>query len=164
MLISSIEAERITQYMDVTAITQEADLLFLFGTMLPEPAYLAIDAFRLNRVKYVVLTGGANRHTGINEADAHLQILLSNGIPQERIIVENESRNTRENVLFALPQMMKKLDLDSVQSIMVLTKWHHCRRAMMTLKRHLPLGTRYYTLAYEQKGITRSGWKKGTVG
>lgn len=158
MLINSIEAERITQYMDVTAITQEADLLFLFGTMLPEPAHLAVDAFRLNRVKYVVLTGGINRHTGINEADAHLQILLSNGIPEERIIVENESRNTRENVLFALPQMMKKLDLDSVQSIMVLTKWHHCRRAMMTLKRHLPLGTRYYTLAYEQKGITRSGW------
>src|SRR4028118_1267442 len=158
MLISQAEAERITQYMDVTAVSKEADLLFLFGTMLPEPAYMAADAFARKWVKYVVVTGGDNRHTGANEAEAHLQILLNNGVPRERNVVENESRNTRENVLFALPHLMKCLDLNSIKSIMVLTKWHHCRRAMMTLKRHLPAGTRYFSLSYEQGGATRSGW------
>jgi uncharacterized SAM-binding protein YcdF (DUF218 family) len=158
MLISPVEAQRITQYIDVTAETEKADLLFVFGTMLLEPAYIAADAVACDRAKYVVLTGGNNRFTGVNEAEAHLQILLERGVPRERIIVENESRNTRENVLFALPHLMKCLDLDGIGSIMVLTKWHHCRRAMMTLKRHLPAGTRYYSLSYEQGGATRSGW------
>lgn len=103
VLISPFEVERITQYMDVTAVSEEADLLFLFGTMLPAPAYMAADAFARNRIKYIVLTGGNNRYTGVNEAESHLQILLEGGVPRERIMVENESRNTRENVLFALP-------------------------------------------------------------
>ena len=158
MVISPLEVERITQYMDVTALSGEADLLFLFGTMLPKPAYMAVEAFARRRIKYVVLTGGINRLTGMNEAEAHLQILLNGGVPRERIIVENESTNTRENVLFSLPHLMKCLDLDSIQSIMVLTKWHHCRRAMMTLRRYLPAGTRYFSLPYEQGGATRSDW------
>jgi hypothetical protein len=158
MFIIQAEAERITQYIDVTAETDEADLLFVFGTMLLEPAHIAAEAMARKRAKYVVLTGGYNRHTGANEAEAHLQILLGMGVPRERIIVENESTNTRENVIFALPHLMKCFDLDSIKSVMVLTKWHHCRRAMMTLKRHLPAGTRYFSLSYEQGGATRSGW------
>jgi uncharacterized SAM-binding protein YcdF (DUF218 family) len=158
MIISEAEAKHITQYLDVTAPSEKADLLFVFGTMRPEPALMAAEAFAQGRVKHIVLTGGNNRFTGNNEAEAHLQVLLEKGAPREQIIVENESRNTRENVLFALPHLMKHLDLDSIKSVMVLTKWHHCRRAMMTLKRHLPAGTRYYSLTYEQGAATRSSW------
>jgi len=39
-----------------------------------------------------------------------------------------------------------------------ITKWYHCRRAVMTLKRNWPEGIRYYTKTYEPEGISRLEW------
>ncbi len=59
-------------------------------------------------------------------------------MPPERIIVESESTNTLENVVFALPEIESRVALETIGSMFVVTKWYHGRRAMMTLKRHLP--------------------------
>ncbi|RYF31890.1 MAG: YdcF family protein, partial [Cytophagaceae bacterium] len=137
MLESHDEAKRITEYMNIAAPAQEADLLFVFGNALPKPAFIAAEVMAENRAKHVVLTGGNHKREGVNEAESHQKILLECGISPECIILENESQNTRENVLFALPRIIKRLELDDVKSVMVLALWQHCRRATMTLKRHL---------------------------
>src|SRR4051812_33630332 len=110
--ITEQEAKQVNRYLDVTAPCETADLLFVFGNSLTLPAQMAVEILLDERVRYVVLTGGFHKRTGINEAQAHEQILLDCGVPQDRIIMENESTNTRENVIFALPQMMKCLDMD----------------------------------------------------
>ncbi len=158
MQLNQEAVERITLYLDVQAETERADLAFVFGTRLLEPAYLALDLFQRHVVEYVVLTGGANRLTGVNEARTHLKILTGAGVPRDRIIVEDTSTNTLENVVFAVPKIAATVGLERLKTVVVITKWYHCRRAIMTLKRHLPLGVRYYTKTYEPPGMPREAW------
>jgi len=154
-MLSREEAERIAEFLAVDAAPTQADLAFVFGTRHGAPAYIAVDLFRRGVVNYVALTGGNNRLTGDNEALTHLAILTREGVPPERIIVENSSTNTLENVVFARPRIAACLALESIKAVVVVTKWYHCRRAIMTLKRHLPSAIRYFTRSYDPSDVTR---------
>ena len=151
------EAEQVARYLEVrTARPERVDVVFVFGTRDPEPAYIAATLVGHGIVETVVLTGGNNRLTGAGEAGAHLRMLMGRDVPGKQIMVEHESANTLENVTFALPNMRRCLDLTRLASIMVITKWYHCRRAVMTLRRHSPPGIRYYAILYEPRGIGRA--------
>ncbi len=158
MIPESREADRIAGFLDLRAPARHADLAFVFGTRLPEPAYLAADLFRRDLVEYVVLTGGSNRATGVQEAMLHREILLERGVPEERIILETQSVNTFQNVELALPEIAARLDLRSITAVTAVVKWYHSRRCLMILKRHLPAGIRYYVESYEPEGVARSDW------
>ena len=58
----------------------------------------------------------------------------------------------------ALPKLREHLDPAGIQSVIAITKWYHCRRAVMTLKRNWPPGIRYYTHSYEPEGVPRLEW------
>ncbi len=158
MLPDTREADRIARYLDLHAPPWSADLAFVLGTRLPEPAYLAADLFRRSLVKYVVLTGGSNRTTGIEEAMAHREILLERGMPEDRIILETRSVNTFQNVEFALPEIAATMDLGNITAATTVAKWYHSRRCLMILKRHLLPSIRYYVQSYEPEAVTRSNW------
>ena len=148
-----------TAYLDIrTWLPQSADLAFIFGTRHPTPAEMAAQLLIDQIVQYVVLTGGITRHTGANEAQAHQEILLAQGVSPDHIILEDQSSNTLENVTYALPKIAARLSLDRINSIIVITKWYHIRRSIMTLKRHLPDGIRYYAHTYEPPKTPLSGW------
>lgn len=150
---------QITAYLDATTpLPLHVDLAFVFGTRLLTPAQIALDLYRQQRASYLVLTGGNNRHTGQNEANAYYSLLTRMGIPPDKIILENCSTNTFENVTFALPLIEQTLPLASVNSVLAICKWMHSRRALMTLKRHFPTGIRYYAYTYEPEGITHENW------
>ncbi len=159
MLLDTREADRIAQYLDLHAPPQPADLAFVFGTRLPEPAHLAADLFQGHLAKYIVLTGGSNRSTGVQEALLHTDLLLVRGVPEDRIILETSSVNTFQNVEFALAEISARLALENIKGITAVVKWYHSRRCLMILKRHLPPGIRYYVESYEPEAVTRSGWQ-----
>lgn len=139
----------IIRYLDVsTPLPVHADVIFVFGTRLSTPALRAAELWQQNIAPFIVLTGGKNRYTGENEAQAHRQILLDAGVPKSRLIVEDRSTNTLENVTFALPLILEQVE--TLKSVLAICKWHHSRRALMTLKKHLPSGVRYYADTYEQ--------------
>jgi uncharacterized SAM-binding protein YcdF (DUF218 family) len=151
--------DKITAYLDATTpLPTRADLLFVFGTQFLTPAQLAVDLYHQQRAPLVVLTGGVNRITGRNEADYHFAFLVESGVPPQCIIVENRSTNTLENVTFSLPLIAQKLPLTSIRSVLAVCKWMHSRRALMTLKRQLPHGIRYFAHTYDPNGITRKNW------
>lgn len=159
MDLSADEILKITSYLDATTpLPQKADLIFIPGTRLRTPADMAAELFKRGVAPYIVVTGGENRITGEQEAVAHHDILVKLGIPADQVIVENQSTNTLENVTFALPLIEEKMPLSSLTSILVISKWMHSRRVLMTLKRHLPHGIRYYAHTYEPEGIMRDNW------
>lgn len=159
MLVATDEARRIAAYLDLYAPPRPADLAFVFGTRNLLPIELAADLFRRGMVSYAVLTGGSRRDLGgLIEALAHQGALLKRGVPEDRIILESESTNTLENVVFALPQVAAMIDIGSIEAVTVVAKWYHARRCVMTLKPHLPQGVRYYVASYESEGRTRADW------
>jgi len=153
------DARHAAQYLDLrTPLPDKADLIFVFGTRHAKPAHVAARLFEQGVAGYVVVTGGVNRGTGLNEAEAHREVLLEDGVPADRIIVEPASTNTLENVVFALPRIAEVMALDSIQSMVVVAKWFHARRATMTLKRHLPDGIRYFVESWKPPDVLRRDW------
>jgi uncharacterized SAM-binding protein YcdF (DUF218 family) len=151
-------AARIVAYLDLDAPPERADLAFVFGTRHAQPAHIAAGLFRQGIVEWVVFTGGKNRLNGQPEAQSHLEIALAQGVPRQRIIVESASNNTLENVVLALPMLEDCGIVTELRSVVAVCKWYHCRRAVMTLKAHLPEGVRYYTQTYEPEDVRRDGW------
>jgi uncharacterized SAM-binding protein YcdF (DUF218 family) len=137
----------------------KADLAFMFGTRHPEPAHIAAGLYRRGVVGWIVATGGTNRHTGLNEARAHESILLQAGVPHDRLVVEDGSTNTFENAVHAVRLLGAALDLRDLTSIVVIAKWYHSRRAVMTLKRVMPCSLRYFVAAYAPPDVPRQGWE-----
>lgn len=125
-----------------------ADLVFVFGTRLARPAELAADLYLAGLAPFVVVTGGSSRQAdGLNEADHHSGVVVGRGVPERALIVENESSNTSENVLFALPLIEQRCGTVPTTVIAVVKRFH--RRALVTLARHVPTLERIYAVDYE---------------
>jgi uncharacterized SAM-binding protein YcdF (DUF218 family) len=159
MELTAKEIAEITSYLDATTpLPTQTDLLFVFGSRMLTAAHLAANFYAEQGAPYIVITGGDNRFTGHNEADAFYEVLIDADVPAEKIIIENRSTNTLENVTFALPLIEEKVALTSIHSVLAVCKWMHSRRALMTLKRHFPRGVHYYAHTYEPQEITRENW------
>lgn len=147
--LSAHDITIITRYLDVDLLPAHAPLAVVLGTRLPTPAHIAAQLFHQGVVDWILLTGGRNKLSGEIESEAHQQILLEQSVPAARILIENRSTSTQENVLFSLPALQEAHLLEHLEHVLVISKWFHCRRGMMTLKRHLPTGTHYFAVSYE---------------
>ncbi len=158
-MLTPAEIDRITRYLHIESGTPvQADLAFVFGTRYSDPLNIVRHLYQQRIVPHIVLTGGINRHTGINEALTHYDILTAAGIPDDAIIIEAESTNTYENAVFARPKISERIPLEKLRSIIVIAKWFHARRATMTLKAQMPTGIRYYMQTYAPENTAPENW------
>jgi uncharacterized SAM-binding protein YcdF (DUF218 family) len=147
--VDQTTARELTRYLDAGCPCPKADMAFVYGTRLPDPISLVSAMFHQQRITWITLSGGANRHTGAIEAEAHYQMLVRQGVPPDQMIVENRSTTTLENVTLAIPLICNRLDIERISSVVVVCKWHHSRRALMTLKRFWPRPVALYAQTYE---------------
>ena len=153
----------VTEYVDAaTPGIGPADFIIVFGTRFAEPAPIAASIYHEGLSPCIVLTGGANRELpGLIEADAHADLVKSAGVPSDAIIIERQSRNTFENVVFAR-QLIAPVASEPETAIAVV-KWFH-RRAVLLLARNVPSLRRIFTVTYEPpdldtgKPVTRGNW------
>lgn len=78
----------------------------------------------------LVLSGGQGDDEDIEEAVVMKNFLLENGIAEERLIIEDQSTSTYENLLFS-----KELLPDNVKSITIITSDYHLQRAKILAKK-----------------------------
>ena len=164
MTLDPLERMEIARYLELHAPPKKADLAFVFGTMSVTPALIAANLFQEKVVSAIVLTGGINRQTGRPEAKSHLEAVLARNVPRKRILIENRSTNTMENVTLTRPVLERRRELIPSQTLVAVTKWYHSRRALMTLKRFLPPGYSFYVSSYESSEIRRDNWWQTPIG
>jgi uncharacterized SAM-binding protein YcdF (DUF218 family) len=72
----------------------------------------AIQLYKLGKLKKILITGGTGKVTGekISEARELRKVFLMCGVPDSVLILETESRNTRENAIFS-KQVIDSLNL-----------------------------------------------------
>lgn len=99
-------------------------------------------------MRKIVASGGLNDHSGRVEGDETVRALAGLGVPAGDIFGENKATNTLENVLFSREIIDHQIGLDNVGSIVGAVKNFHARRALMTLKRHMPPRIRLKVSAY----------------
>ncbi|MFJ7972762.1 YdcF family protein [Psychrobacillus sp. NPDC096389] len=74
----------------------------------------------------LVVSGGQGLDEDIEEAIVMRNFLIENGITEDRIIVENQSTSTYENLLFS-----QELLPENVKSVTIITSDYHLHRAKM---------------------------------
>ncbi len=91
-----------------------------------------VQLYKLGRVKKIIVTGGSGllveEPDSRTEASQIEQVLLISGVAPADILLEEESRNTRENALYTA-QLLEKEPLDTKRLLLV-TSAFHMRRAL----------------------------------
>ncbi|WP_020615525.1 YdcF family protein [Paenibacillus daejeonensis] len=102
----------------------------------------AIEVLQTNSHLQVVVSGGKSLGASISEAEAMSRYLVSEGISTERIILEDTSTNTEENLSFSKSIIAHEIDDSGMPTIAIITSDYHMLRAKMIAKQlHLePVG------------------------
>lgn len=123
-----------------------ADLIFVFGSTLPQAVTPAAQALREGRAPLIVLTGGPNRRMPDHvESDLHARLLHEQGITPEQMIMERRSQTSKENVLYARPLIEQRLG--APKTILAVCKWWQ-RRQVHVLAVGLPYVERIYVATW----------------
>ncbi|SHE84869.1 Uncharacterized SAM-binding protein YcdF, DUF218 family [Tissierella praeacuta DSM 18095] len=110
----------------------------LYGDI-PSPALLerlkvAKDYLIDNTDVKVVVSGGQGLDEDIAEAYAMKKYLINNGIEKDRIIVEDKSTTTFENLKFSLDKIKETNDNNNI-SLLIASNRYHIFRAKLLAKR-----------------------------
>lgn len=123
--------------------TEEIDYVIVLGARLygsePSPALLerlkvTKNYLSKNKNVRVIVSGGQGPDEDIPEANAMKEYLINNGINKNRIIVEDKSTSTFENLKFSLEKIRLLDDKENVK-ILIATNKYHIFRAKFLAKR-----------------------------
>lgn len=119
---------------------EHGDCILIFGSIKrqEERLQLAAKLYQEKRAPYVLLSGGKGFKSNVEEASLMIKRAIELGIPKEKIIIEDESNNTTENVLYSMIALEKKLLLKNVKRLIVVTSPFHMQRVILTTSKYLP--------------------------
>lgn len=91
-------------YMHMDMTLEPSDLIVGFGCYNEDIALRAAQLYHGGYAKQILFTGGLGRNTKQMwtepEADRFARIAIEAGVPPQDILIENQSTNTAENILF----------------------------------------------------------------
>ena len=103
-------------------VTGEEPTRFLY-----ERTLKAGELYKKGYAQYIILSGGKGEGENISEAECMKRILISEGIEDEKLILEDKSTNTYENLVNSKKIMDEKYFEDAV----IVSNKFHLRRAKM---------------------------------
>jgi uncharacterized SAM-binding protein YcdF (DUF218 family) len=90
-----------------------------------------INLFKQGYAEHIIVSGGMGPGEDISEAEAMKKYILSKGLKEEDIIMEDRSKTTMENLSFS-KEKMKERNFNS--AIIVSNKYHLKRISLMAKK------------------------------
>jgi uncharacterized SAM-binding protein YcdF (DUF218 family) len=88
----------------------------------------AVQLYKMGKVKKIIISGGSGaiKNVARTEAESLQQTALFAGVPQQDILLEQRSKNTRENAQFTKELLGQHPE---VQKLLLITSAFHMRRA-----------------------------------
>lgn len=136
------------------ASPEPCDAIFVFGGTHPGHWQQAIHAYHQGYSSRVIVTGGlsptAVKHPdwpdpALCDAEGITAQLVQGGVPRHAIVYENRSRNTRENVLYA----MEIADFSQMRGLLYIGKSLSAGREYRTLVHNVPIPLRYIPFVFD---------------
>jgi uncharacterized SAM-binding protein YcdF (DUF218 family) len=133
-------ARKIWDYQQLHQVLEKADAILVLGSYnLKVPEYAA-KLFLEGWAPLIVFSGKSGRNTSKawnkSEAEMFADVAMQAGVPKEKIILETESTNTGENILFT-KELLTKKRID-IQKFILVQKPYMERRAYVTFKKCWP--------------------------
>lgn len=176
MLVSEINEEALSigtvdrlLFQGLEDIGEKADCIVVLGSIKAAKyrVPVAVDAYKAGRANKIMLCGGSVRDFPagkISEAENMYQTALELGIPQEDIILENQSQNTVENILFALIELQRAFWLNKVHRVLLVTTAYHMRRSLAIARYLFPAHISIVPCPAEDTNTRRDNWMNSPVG
>lgn len=145
-----------------------SDLIFVFGNGHPHLVQTVFRLYERSIAETLVISGGMHadgkrpeywKHGDVSEAVGIAAELAELGVPEARMVLEDKSRNSSENVIFS----KEIFDFSAVSSIIFVGKSHAAGRQYRTLKKHLPQSIEISHATYDMPlppggTINRNDW------
>jgi uncharacterized SAM-binding protein YcdF (DUF218 family) len=135
-----VHAKKLWDYHHMNHPIEKADCILVLGSYDLRVADRAADLYLEGWAPLLIFSGGLGRLTKLMwkepEADQLARIAINRGVPEEAILVENQSTNTGENIQFT-QQLLREKNIDP-QSFIVVQKPYMEKRSYATFKNHLP--------------------------
>ncbi|GGH64274.1 uncharacterized SAM-binding protein YcdF (DUF218 family) [Filimonas zeae] len=133
-------AQKLWDYHHMNHTLTPADCILALGSHDLRVAERAAELYLKQLAPLVIFSGGLGNVTkGVwteQEADRFAQIALQKGVPAEAILIENQSTNTGENILFT-QKLLHEKGLNPHRFLLV-QKPYMERRSYATFKKHWP--------------------------
>lgn len=122
-----------------TSSNQKADAAIVLGAAAwgknPSPVFKerirhAVDLYQQQRVEILIFTGGTIKEGYRSEALVGRDYAIKLGVPEQDIVIEDNSRDTYENFLFT----KKEIRNLSLATFLVVSDPYHMYRSMMIAK------------------------------
>ncbi|MDR7857855.1 YdcF family protein [Tissierella sp.] len=165
------------QIEEITEITfgeeeglNSSDVIFVFGSTHPPTYQNAFEAYNKGLGKEIIISGGSSgskdKHKDWiygDKAEARViyEKLASLGVPEQKMFLEEKSKNSRENILFA----KEIYDFSKVNSLIFISKNYAAGRQCRTLKKYLPKAIKISSYTYntyfdDGSTFNRHDWMK----
>lgn len=119
---------------------KEVDYLIILGARLygdrPSPSLeerlkVGAEYMEENKEIKVVVSGGQGLDEDVSEAYAMREYLIAHGINEERIICEDQSTNTFENLSLSLKKIKEKDSRENIKVLIATNKYHIFRSKLL---------------------------------
>lgn len=131
-------ANKLWNYHHVNHTLKKSDCILALGSHDLRVAERAAELYLQGYAPLVIMSGGLGNFTKDmwteKEADQFATIAVQKGVPEKNILIENQSSNTGENILFT-QKLLEEKKLNP-QSFIVVQKPYMERRSYATFKRH----------------------------
>ncbi|WP_027963704.1 YdcF family protein [Halalkalibacillus halophilus] len=120
---------------------RSGDCIFVVGSSKATVYRLpkAVELYHAGRADKVLFSGGVTwPENPATEANMLKAEAIRMGIPEQDILVENQSTHTKENVLASLLVLDREFYLNQVNRLLVVTSAYHMRRLHLTLQTYMP--------------------------
>ncbi len=133
-------AQQLWDYHHMNHQLKNSDCILALGSHDLRVADRAAELYLKGLAPLVIMSGGLGNLTQdmwtVPEADQFAEIAIKRGVPADAILIENQSTNTGENILFT-QRLLKRHGLDP-HSFIVVQKPYMERRSFATFKKHWP--------------------------
>ena len=128
---------------------------------------VAVNAYHAGRANRILLCGGKIRdfpEGKYSEAKYMEKAALTLGVEKENIILENFSRNTLENIRFALQELQRFANLKKIHSVLLVTTAYHMRRSFEIARHVFPQEITIIPCPANDTNTKRDNWRMTSAG
>jgi hypothetical protein len=113
------------------------DIILVFGSLTASKYRVpkAVELYHSNRANKILMSGG---QSVIPESVVMKEAAIKLGVKESDIIIEPNSRNTKENVIYSRNMLDKLFGLKNINRIILVTNFFHLRRCLLSMKTFMP--------------------------
>lgn len=156
---------------------EKSDIIFIPGNGYPQMAEKAAEIYKKGMADWILPSGRFSVVSGkfsgvlekgdiydkeyVTEWDFLRDVLVKNGVPEDKILKESHATYTYENAIYSR-QVTDHAGL-KIEKAILCCKSYHARRCLMYYQLLYP-ETKFYVIPVNADGITRENWRENEVG